>query len=114
VTVCVGSDQASGKVRQQASVQLAAAASDLTALIAVGGSGLAPDSTGTHLCNLLLPAASWFLFVWLMHRLLAGWPAHTPQQHLVINRQKHKGSWHAGQLVRPTSLCSPVAWCKSC
>lgn len=79
VTGCVGSDRASGKVRQQALVQLAAAASDLTALIAVGGSGLAPGSTGTHLCNLPLPAASSFLFVWLMLGLLAGWPAHTPQ-----------------------------------
>lgn len=74
-----GSDQASRKVRQHAWVQLAAAASDLTALIAVGGSGLAPDSTGTHLCNLPLPAASSFLFVRLMHGLLARWPAHTPQ-----------------------------------
>lgn len=74
VTGCVGSDQAGGKVRQQAPVQLAAAASDLTALIAVGGSGLAPDSTGTHLCNLLLPAARSFLFVWLRHGAL-GMPA---------------------------------------
>lgn len=79
MTGCVGSDQASRKVRQRAPVQLAAAASDLTVLIAVGGSGLAPDSSGTHLRNLLLPAASSFLFVWLMHRLLARWPAYTPQ-----------------------------------
>lgn len=79
VTKLMWGDQASGKVRQQALIELAAAASDLTALIAVGGSGLAPDSTGTQLCNLLLPAASLFLFVWLMHRLLAHWPAHTPQ-----------------------------------
>lgn len=63
VTEYAGSGQASRKVRHQALVQLAAAASDLTALIAVGGLGLAPDSTGTHLCNLLLPAASSFLFV---------------------------------------------------
>lgn len=79
VTGCVGSDQASRKMRQQAPVQLAAAASDLTALIAVGGSSLAPDSTGTHLCNLLLPAATSFLFVWPMQGLLACWSAHTPQ-----------------------------------
>lgn len=80
VTGCVGSDQASRKMRQQAPVQLAAAASDLTALIAVGGSSLAPDSTGTHLCNLLLPAATSFS--------LCG---------------RCRGSWHAGQLTHLSS-----------
>lgn len=79
VTECLGDYQARPKVRQKASVQLAAVAPDLTALITVGGSGFAPDSTRTQLCNLLLPAASSFLFVWLMHGLLAHWPAHTPQ-----------------------------------
>lgn len=83
-------------------------------LMAMGGSGLAPFCTGTHLCNLLLPAARSFLFVCLMHRPLAHWPAHTPQQHLVINRQKHKGSWCVGQLVWPPCLHSPVTLCKSC
>lgn len=79
-------------------------------LIDGGGSGLAPDTIGTQLCNLLLPDANSFFFLWLMFWLLAGRPVCIPQWHRVINGPGHKGFWYtvqASAAYKPLRSCGP-------